>query len=239
MRIAILMSNTDETPFARRHPKDGEKWRALLAPVCPGWDFPVFSVKDGDFPASPDGFDGFIVTGSPASVHDPDPWIARLFGFIRAAHAARVPLFGACFGHQAIALALGGTVGKNPGGWVFGVTETVIHAPEPWMGGERGPLALHAAHVEQVTTPPAGAHVHAGNAACPVGGYALGDLVFATQYHPEIDRGFMTALIDELADRKPETVIRAARASLGAATESPRFARWIRAFFETARGPAA
>ncbi len=32
MRLAILMSNTDESEFAQQHPKDGEKWQALLAP---------------------------------------------------------------------------------------------------------------------------------------------------------------------------------------------------------------
>lgn len=31
MRIAILMANTDESSFADQHPKDGEKWTALLA----------------------------------------------------------------------------------------------------------------------------------------------------------------------------------------------------------------
>ena len=44
------------------------------------------------------------------------------------ANALRVPLFGACFGHQAIALALGGSVEANPGGWVFGTTATEVTA---------------------------------------------------------------------------------------------------------------
>lgn len=35
----------------------------------------MIPVKDGVFPESLDRFDGFIVTGSPASVHDPDPWV--------------------------------------------------------------------------------------------------------------------------------------------------------------------
>ena len=61
------------------------------------------------------------------------------------------PLFGACFGHQAIALALGGKVGANPGGWVFGVTETEIIHAAPWMKGEAGCIQVNAAHSEQVT----------------------------------------------------------------------------------------
>ena len=50
MRLGILMTNTDESAFAAAHPRDGEKWRALLAPFCPDCDFPVYSVKDWQFP---------------------------------------------------------------------------------------------------------------------------------------------------------------------------------------------
>ena len=144
MRIAILMANTDESAFADRHPRDGEKWRAALTPLCPDCAFPVYSVKDGQFPEHVAGYDGFIITGSPASVHDVDPWLPRLFALIGEAVAKAVPLFGACFGHQAIALALGGAVGQNPGGWVFGTTETSVADPAPWMEG--GPIRQYAAH---------------------------------------------------------------------------------------------
>ena len=47
------------------------------------------------------------VTGSPASVNSGADWVERLFQVIRAA-AGQVPVFGACFGHQAVAKALGG-----------------------------------------------------------------------------------------------------------------------------------
>lgn len=234
MRLAILMSNTDESAFAQAHPKDGEKWPALLTPFCPDCRFSVYSVKDGAFPADLTGYDGAIITGSPASVHDLDPWLARLFALIREAVEGGTPLFGACFGHQAIALALGGEVGFNPDGWVLGVTGTQVTDPAPWMDGP-GPLTLHAAHVEQVMRPPEGARILMGNNPCPNGGFAIGTKVFTTQYHPEITPGFMAALIDELSGSKPAHVIAAARASLGMNAENARFARWIIKFFRQAR----
>ncbi|HHS94428.1 MAG TPA: type 1 glutamine amidotransferase [Rhodobacterales bacterium] len=230
MHLAVLMANTDESAFAQRHPKDGEKWRTLLAPVLPGLEISVFSVKDGVFPAGNVGdFGGYIVTGSPASVHDGLDWQARLSDLIREIEAARVKLFGACYGHQHIALALGGTVGPNPGGWTFGVVECDVYNPAPWM--EAGPIWLNAAHEEQVSNPPENAQILARGPGCAVGGLAIGDHVFTTQYHPEIDPDFMAALIDELDGVKPPEVIKAARESLTIAPENARFARWIARFF--------
>lgn len=234
MRIGILMTNTDESAFAEAHPRDGEKWRAALAPLCPDCDFPVYSVKDGQFPEHVTGHDGFLITGSPASVNDLAPWLDQLFGLIREAVAAGVPLFGACFGHQAIALALGGVVEENPGGWVFGTTETRVHAPAPWM--EAGPLRQYAAHVEQVTRLPKGAEVVMGNAACPIGGFVIGEGVFTTQYHPEMTHEFVTALIAEYAAKLPADVAARAQASLSDTADNDRVARWIMEFFRRARG---
>jgi GMP synthase-like glutamine amidotransferase len=234
MRIGILMTNTDESAFAAAHPGDGEKWRARLAPLCPDCDFPVYAVKDGRFPDHVGSHDGFIITGSPASVNDLAPWLDRLFGLIREAVAAGVPLFGACFGHQAIALALGGAVEDNPGGWVFGSTTTEVTAPAPWM--EAGAVRQYAAHVEQVTRLPEGAKVVMGNEDCPVGGVVIGRRVFTTQYHPEMTHAFVTALIAEYAGKLPAGVARTAQASLAERADNDTFARWIMDFFRQARG---
>ncbi|MCB1355001.1 MAG: type 1 glutamine amidotransferase [Maritimibacter sp.] len=234
MRIGILMTNTDESAFAAAHPRDGEKWRAALAPLCPECDFPVYSVKDGQFPEHVAGHDGFLITGSPASVNDLAPWLDRLFALIREAVEVGVPLFGACFGHQAIALALGGAVEANPGGWVFGTTATQVHSPSPWM--EAGPLRQYAAHVEQVTRLPEGAEVVMGNADCPIGGFVLGEGVFTTQYHPEMTHEFVTALIAEYAAKLPPEVAARAQASLADTADNDRVARWIMGFFRRARG---
>ncbi len=236
MRIGILMANTDESAFAEAHPRDGEKWQTLLAPLCPDCDFPVYSVKDGQFPEHVAGHDGFVITGSPASVNDLAPWLDRLFGLIREAVEAGVPLFGACFGHQAIALALGGAVETNPNGWVFGTTATQVTAPAPWM--EAGTIRQHAAHTEQVTRVPDGAEVVMGNADCPLGGFVIGNGVFTTQYHPEITHEFMSALIEEYTDKLPRQVVRTARDSLTESAENAVFSRWIMDFFRQSGNPS-
>lgn len=71
-RIAILLTSTDTSDFARRHPDDGQKFTTLLQPLRPDWQFDVISVKDGVFPSSVDSYDGYVITGSPASVNGPE-----------------------------------------------------------------------------------------------------------------------------------------------------------------------
>jgi GMP synthase-like glutamine amidotransferase len=58
--------------------------------VRPDWRVSVYSVKDGQFPAAGARHDGWIITGSPASVHDGDAWVGQLFGLTRGAHPRSV-----------------------------------------------------------------------------------------------------------------------------------------------------
>ena len=235
MHIAVLVTNTDRSEFAAGHPGDGEKFTAMLHGVRPDWQVSTFDLTLGEHPASLLGFDGAILGGSPASVNDSDAWIAQLGPLIRGIVAEGVPLFGACFGHQAIARALGGHVAHNPGGWVLGVTQTVIADLAPWMAGPTGALRVNAAHTEQVVALPSGARVLAGTADCPVGIYAIGTRVFATQYHPEMTDGFLAAVVEEFGPHLGAQVFGAARASLSPPADTARFVAWIVGFFEQSR----
>ena len=225
MHIAILMTNTDESAFAQAWPRDGEKFSALISPLRPAWEFSIFAVKDGVFPADLVAFDGFIITGSPASVHDDKPWVAMLLAQIRQIAALGLPMFGACFGHQAIAMALGGLVGANPNGWVLGQVETTMNG---------APIRLYAAHCEQVLALPPHARAIGGNSDCPIGSFACGKTILTTQYHPEMTPDFMAALVDHLDGTLPGHVIAKARVSLDQAAETGRMAQVIVDFLEQA-----
>jgi GMP synthase-like glutamine amidotransferase len=230
VHIAVLATNTDDSDFAARHPRDVEKFTRMILGVRPTWRVTAFDLPKGEFPDELQEFDGVLIGGSPSSVHDEDPWIERLLGLIRKGFAAAVPLAGACFGHQAIAKALGGTVGPNASGFVLGTAVTEVVAPAPWMD----PVAafrLAAAHGEQVTVLPAGAEVVGRTKGCPAACYRIGRQVFATQYHPEMTPEFLAALVREFAPKFPVEVGAAARASLAARPEGPRFAEWIARFF--------
>jgi GMP synthase-like glutamine amidotransferase len=231
MHLAILMSNTDDSPFAQEHPDDGQKFTALLHRVRPNWQIDVFTVKDGVFPENFD-FNGFLITGSPASVHDDAAWIPKLEELVQQAIAKQIPMFGACFGHQIIAKALGAPVEKNPTGWVLGRLETQFE-----QGNTSVPM--YAAHKEQVTSLPNGAHRVAQTEGCPIAGFAIKDHVLTTQYHPEMDQQFVTALLDAFADEIGRDVTTAAAKTLTSETDLDALAEWIAAFFERGRPPVA
>jgi len=62
------------------------------------------------------GYDGVVIPGSVASATEATPWVVALNGFIRKLYASDVPMLGICYGHQAMAHALGGCVHANPAG---------------------------------------------------------------------------------------------------------------------------
>jgi len=222
MRIAILMTNTDESDFAQRHPKDGEKFTDLRRLVEPDWEYPVYSVKDGDFPRNLKGLDGAIITGSPASVRDNAPWIARLEAMLRDMVAVGIPIFGACFGHQIVAQALGGRVDDNPQGWVKGAVSARYGATA---------MAGYASHSEQVIEAPEGAEIIAVADGCPVAGFRIGQAIETTQYHPEMTPAFFRSLLDEYGPKLPEGVEARARGSLALTPSREARAARISAFF--------
>lgn len=231
-RIAILLTTVDDSDFAKRFPNDGEKFRRLLSPLRPDWQFDVVAVKDNIFPDRPEDYDGYVITGSPASVNGPEPWIARLLVFIRAVHSARIPIFGACFGHQAIAAALGGKVDNSERGWRLGTALTHYEHFAPWMEPRQETVRLYAAHQEQVVSLPDGAELLGGDDHCPIGSYRIGDTVFATEYHPEMTPDFVAGLTDYLDGKLPDPVIARARNCLSEEAEGPFFARWIVNFLD-------
>lgn len=239
MRIAVLLANTDRSDFAARHPDDGAKVAALFGPLRPGWRFETVPVRDGALPSGTASHDGYVVTGSIASVNDPDPWIGGLLGFLRAAIAERRPVAGLCFGQQAVAKALGGTVGPNPAGWQIGAVDATFGAasgsPAPWMQPGRETLRLHAAHSEQVLGLPEGAEVIGAGPDCPVGAMRIGSHVFTTQYHPELSAGFMAALLAELAGKLDAGTLARGGESLAVPAEGPVFGEWLARFFEHPR----
>jgi GMP synthase-like glutamine amidotransferase len=227
------MTNTDETEFAQRHPKDGEKYTDMIAWVRPDWKVTSFSVKDGVFPKDISRFDGIMITGSPASVLDDAPWISKLLDLIRSAHTQDVPMFGACFGHQAIGLALGGRVEKNPMGWAFGALEMDVVAKPPWFNGPES-FVQYGAHIEQITQLPPSAEVVFKTSGCDAAGFIIGSRIYTTQNHPEMTPEFIEALIEELSGKMDLEVTDRARISLKRKADSMMFAETIAVFFEQA-----
>ncbi|PHV69037.1 glutamine-hydrolyzing GMP synthase [Williamsia muralis] len=143
-----------------------------------------------------------ILSGGPASVYADDaPGIdGDLFDL-------GVPVFGICYGYQAMANALGGVV-ANTGGREFGRTTMtteggVLHSGTPaqqpvWMS-----------HNDAVQEPPPGFEVTASTAGAPVAAFeSIERQMAGVQYHPEVmhtphGQQILTRFLHEVADLKP------------------------------------
>lgn len=233
-RIGILMTATETPAFAAEFPDDGEAFQNLLLPLRPDWRFEIVYVKDNVFPERAGDFDGYVITGSPGTVTDDKPWIKRLLAFICEAEAGKIPMAGVCFGHQAIALALGGKVERAAQGWGFGVAETRHARAAPWMTPENEVIHLYTAHRDQVTALPEGAELLGGSAHCPIGSFRIGDHIFTTEHHPEMTVAFMRRLTAYLSAHLDQDIIAQARKDIETPQDSPLMARWIVQFLEQA-----
>jgi GMP synthase-like glutamine amidotransferase len=129
-----------------------------------------------DWP-DPRRYGAIAALGAEHSVHaSRDPWIAAEIAFLRAAHDARVPVLGLCFGSQALAAALGAEVRVAPRpeiGW-FELE------PVEDGGFPRGPWFQW--HFDTFAVPP-GAGLLARTALCPQA-FRL-DSSVGLQFHPE------------------------------------------------------
>ena len=234
MRLAILITNTDFSNFAKRHPHDGEKFAAMIQSRRSNWRCDWFWACKGALPSDPDAFDGFIVTGSPASVTEDAPWMLALTAFLRDRLSDNTPIFGACFGHQLIARALGSAIVRNPDGWGHGRLDVRQVGDAPWLGAVPETFSLYGSHIEQVDVAPPGADVVLRGPGCPVAGFARGCTLFTVQHHPEMSPEFIAALVEEYADYVGDEVTRAARASLSQPADNVAFAEAVCRFFEGA-----
>lgn len=233
MRLAILITNTDDSAFARARPDDGEKFTQLIQEVRPHWNCVPFWVCRGQFPQDAMAFDGILITGSPASTQEEAPWMLRLEDLIHEIIAARLPLFAACFGHQIVAKVLGSKIIPNPQGWGHGRLEIERVERLPWSG-EAERLALYGSHIEQIDTAPPGARVTWRGEGLPVAGFALGDSLATIQHHPEMTHAFITDLVEHYADEVGEKVTERARLSLRQEADRTAFAEEMARFFEHA-----
>ena len=122
-----------------------------------------------------------ILSGGPASVYaEGAPQVdAGVFD-------AGVPVFGICYGFQAMAQALGGTV-AHTGGREFGGTALSVADPGVLLRDLPAEIPVWMSHGDSVTEAPAGFRVTAGTPGAPVA--AFEDVVgrrAGVQFHPEV-----------------------------------------------------
>lgn len=162
-------------------------------------DIVEFHCPSGD---RPDGFryDGFVVTGSRASVYWDREWIGRLKTWVGDAVRAGLPGLGVCFGHQLLADVLGGRV-DGMGEYELGYRTVEQDGENRLLAGLDEQLTVFTSHSDHVVDPPPGATVFARN---DYGVHGFRDeRIFAVQFHPEYDMTTAESVTEGKADQLP------------------------------------
>ncbi|KER68889.1 hypothetical protein HR51_25065 [Burkholderia cepacia] len=169
------------------------------------WDLPVRILDAAARPAlpEPDALAGVILTGSSSMVTDRLPWSERLRPWLARIVAEGLPVLGVCYGHQLLADALGGEVGRRSQGVEIGsvsVTRNADSDGDPLFGALPRQFPAHCVHWQSVLRLPANACVLAGSAADSHQAYRVGDRAWGVQFHPEFSELVMRFYIDAYVD---------------------------------------
>jgi GMP synthase-like glutamine amidotransferase len=230
MRIGLLECDHVDGRFPHIAGGYREMFSALLAPHVPDLVFRYYDACHGDLPAAPAECDAYVCSGSQYSVYDARDWIRPLSELLGKLHVARVPFVGICFGHQMLALAMGGQVARAPRGWGVGVHEMSIVERESWMRPEQPACRLQYMHGDQVLQLPAEAKVLARSEHCEVAMFRVGDTMLGIEGHPEFSAAFNEALIRARRDRIGSATADRALEGVNGPTDSVVVGKWIAGF---------
>jgi GMP synthase (glutamine-hydrolysing) len=143
-------------------------------------------------------YSGIILGGGPCNSSDPEgdksPAQRRfepaLYKLVDEIIRQDKPFLGACFGVGVLGTHLGGVVShKYPepvGPTTIDLTSAGLN--DPLTHGLPASFDAFVGHKEAIETLPPNAATLATSAACPVQMFRVGKNVYATQFHPELDR---------------------------------------------------
>lgn len=187
-------------------------------------------------PLDLDDWSGIVVGGGPWNISDPEPekepdqvrGEARLRELALQVVAADFPFLGACFGIGTLGTLAGGLVDRTYAEPIGPMTiDLTVDGESDALLGELPPsFTAFLGHKEAVSRLPDGAVLLASSATCPVQAFRIGDHVYATQFHPELDvAGLETRIgvyqhFGYFEPHEGEALLSAARAAT--VTEPPR-----------------
>lgn len=184
---------------------DFDQWFLQVIQSCGAAGVVHDAHRDRDLP-DPEGFCGFIVTGSPAMVTDRAPWSEALGRWLVARIREQRPVLGVCYGHQLIADALGGRVDYQSDGREIGSLWINLQAEavdDPLFSGLDGGFHAHLTHMQSVFELPAEAIWLASSSRVRHQAYRVGNRAWGVQFHPEFSESIMDAYLGTYARDLP------------------------------------
>jgi GMP synthase-like glutamine amidotransferase len=176
--------------------KPVEHWGRYL-PVA--WE--TFVARNHRFP-DPGRFTHLLLTGSEASILEPDSWVEEEADVVREAVRRGVAVLGSCWGHQLLAFALAGPGHVGPCarpeiGWI----PLRLKRDTELLGPAQETPFTFSIHFDEVRDPDGTFEVLAGTDLCAIQAMRVpGRPVWGIQCHPEVDvptgREFLRDLVD-------------------------------------------
>ncbi len=214
MRINILLCDTFPGLLPPDIPSYFSMFTDLFDAVENGLDYQEYRAMNGEFPNEIRPDELYLITGCNLSVYDDVAWIRQLLAWIRYARLAQGRIAGICFGHQAIAYALGGMVQRAAAGWGCGLRRSVVLASDLRSALGSQALRLLYNHHDQVIVPPPEAEILATSDFCPAEAMRVGSRILSFQGHPEYTTAYMRHLLEHHSEGEAPDVVAAALASL-------------------------
>lgn len=144
-----------------------------------------------------DGHRSMLVLGGSMDAYADDrhPWLTDVKRLVRTAADECVPVLGICLGHQLAAVALGGTVQRNPRGQQIGVLDvgwTPAAAADPLLGAASSARVAVQWNNDIVTVPPPDTQVLARAGTGELQAARFAPTVWGVQWHPEAGEEIVT-----------------------------------------------
>jgi GMP synthase (glutamine-hydrolysing) len=157
-----------------------------------------------------DRLSGIFVGGGPFNASDPVEKKSAVQQRVEAEFAVLLdevvardfPFLGACYGIGTLGAHQGAVIDRThtePIG-VVPVTVTAAGASDPLLAGMPATFDAFVGHKEAISRLPASATLLASSPACPVQMFRVGENVYATQFHPELDVEGITTRIHAYAE---------------------------------------
>jgi len=230
MKIGILQADSVLSEFRPLFGDYPDMFKSLMLRVDTSLQFEVFNVVQGQYPDEIDTCDGYLITGSKASVYDNEVWISSLGDYIKRLYNHNKKLVAVCFGHQLVAEVFGGKTELSTRGWGVGVHTIDIYVDKPWLQPNKSTVNVVVSHQDQVTRLPDGAERIAGSDFCENSMFQMGKNILTIQGHPEFSKAYSRTMMQYREQKIGADKLAAGLDSLTKPVDDGLIAQWMLAF---------